>query len=209
VHITLAPTTHAPHLLLSITAEWEGAGAPSIANLASLLETLVYIADNAERANTPASSPRLSFQTDLKGPTAGRIRFRRIEFGSPLSIAVALPELIATATTGLAVFLYMFKRVFGFDLEVRAHRERMRQDMLEAQAQSARLETEIQALRAQPRDAAIRLDDSSSPWHREQRRLQAIDAASRTPPKLLNWTITEGTLTDDLDEDEFPEHASP
>lgn len=195
--LELAATDRDSHLRLSLTFDWAGSAPPAIADLGTLIQRLTFIADNAERASGTLGTLTTGLP-DITGPTATRIRVRRIEFGSPLSMTLGLPEAITVGSVGLPILLYMIKRAFGFSLEVRAHRERERQGLLEAQAECARLEMEILALRRTGRRHIPEM-----PTGAEGRRVYDIDSASNRLDSPVSWEMTEGTLTDDVDEDQF------
>jgi len=55
--------------------------------------------------------------------TAHLLTVRRIRYGSPLDVLVGLPTAFAAVPVLVALF-YAVKRFYGFDLEIRAHREK-------------------------------------------------------------------------------------
>ena len=73
-----------------------------------------------------------------------------VRFGSPLEAAYEIGRTVLASTSGLAALVYGLKRMFGLDLELRTHRERLRERFYdakvladEAQAQSEGLSAKL------------------------------------------------------------------
>jgi hypothetical protein len=66
-------------------------------------------------------------------PTENGEQIRRFHYGSPLEFVAPL-TMAMSAVSGFAALIYALKRVWGLDLELRTHRERLRREFTEAQA---------------------------------------------------------------------------
>jgi hypothetical protein len=69
---------------------------------------------------------------------------RRVQFGSPLFIELDLAREITEGTASLAFLAYALKRAWGFDLEIKTHREEMRKRFLDAKRRADRAEKMIE-----------------------------------------------------------------
>jgi len=59
---------------------------------------------------------------------------RRVRYASPLEVALVVPAAILVTKSALALLLFGVKRVYGYDLELRAHREEQRAAFYDARA---------------------------------------------------------------------------
>jgi len=59
-------------------------------------------------------------------------KVRRVHFGSPFIVELEIAREIAESMAALTFLIYAFKRAWGIDLELKAHREDMRRLFIEA-----------------------------------------------------------------------------
>jgi hypothetical protein len=83
----------------------------------------------------PADSSYLGF-----GKGSSSIGVKKLHYGSPFQLELLLPLL---TPAGLAGLLFAAKRLYGIDLEFKAHREERRIEYLEAKARAEALSKEI------------------------------------------------------------------
>lgn len=67
----------------------------------------------------------------------------KVHYGSPLFVELDVTQLIQSVSA-LAFLIFALKRVWGFDLEMKAHREEMRCRFLEAQERADALQAKIE-----------------------------------------------------------------
>ena len=115
---------------------WGPGGDPSLADASELLETVLEFVGVTQWASETPQRPRGTDWTEwvatLERETSSTVFVRHLQLGSPFDIALTLPAAIATATPAVTALIYAAKRLWGFDLELRTHREEMRAKYLEA-----------------------------------------------------------------------------
>lgn len=116
---------------------------------------------------------------------------RRLHYGSPLYIDLILHG-TAVLSLSLATLIFGFKRVAGLPLEIKVHRQELKNQLAEARLEAARLELEEKELVRERSDLPV--PPVTSPSDREKIRLSVYDQA--LDRGVFPWVVEEATLTD-------------
>jgi len=75
-----------------------------------------------------------------------------LSLASPFQFVLHLPPEVYSPL-GLGFVLYAFKRLFGYDLELRTYRQQRRNELIQAEIESRRLQAQLAELDASENDA--------------------------------------------------------
>jgi hypothetical protein len=153
-------------------------------NVQGLLEAVDRVEESIR--TKPLSSDSDSELIERLGALSVRGRFQpssvvqSLRYGSPLWLNILLA---ASTPPSLGLLIFGAKRLFGVDLEFRAHRERMGAEYEESRARHLQAKRIADALAAAP----------LLPWPQ----LHPSDSGQATPHPELRWSAKYGRVVDD------------
>ncbi len=139
----MPPATTNRTELTSAVLRFELVGLPAVVvdDLTTMLATAAWAVGAAtQRAHAEITGhpPALAYAS---WPEENRRNFavvREIRYASPLALVLEIPPAVMESVTALAALMYIIKRVFAADLEIRTAREEQRARYLEARARAQR-----------------------------------------------------------------------
>lgn len=166
----------------------------SAANLAEQIASAGWLVKEAERQRSPRGSRRRLLGRDKPSPGLDPVVLQ-VHYGSPLTEVLEVSAQLLGSVGGLSLLFYGLKRFWGFDLELKTHREKQRQRFYEAKAQAAKAQlraaTSARLSTRQRKQALMRIDEEMG-WERgtaariEERRSQTAGWDGRSATWLLD-----------------------
>lgn len=109
------------HALPDVGTLLRGLGHP-----VSLVRAIAAVARQLAGSDpSPSVATRREFRWVVER-LADRIEIRRLQYESPLEIALLLPPAIIASKVGLSIVIFAIRRMYGMDLELRTYREDLR-----------------------------------------------------------------------------------